>query len=732
MDGERGRRHRSDSGENARDELLLAAVLRARARRRSHANHRVVGAKLALGVVTLLAIAVVAASFGGSSVIAASCSLSSLRPISFGEDSFVFAADGSRLGAIPSAQHREPLPMWKISPWLPKATVAIEDRRFYKHAGLDYVGIARAAVADAKAGRIVEGGSTIEQELARNLYIGHAEKTLTRKVKEACLALKMDDRWPKQQILASYVNEVFYGHQAYGAEAAAETYFSKSARRLGLAQAALLAGLPQSPSAYDPIVHPGPAVHRRNQVLHAMLETGAISPEAYGWAIHRPLGLRPGNRYTAINHPGFVGYVQTLLEQRFGKKTVENGGLRVRTTLDPRLQMLAVNAIKNVLRTPGDPGAALVAINPHTGAIKALMTYQPGSGTLQFNLATQGHRQAGSAFKPFTLVTAIDQGISLDSGFSGPPELTITDPRCLTGINEYWHVHNYADESAGSMNLREALAHSVNTIFAQLVVEVGPDNVARMAHRMGIRTPLQPVCSITLGSQAVTPLEMTAAYATFASRGVYHAPQPIALIRSDRKTLFDFEPKGKRAVGQNAADLAVEALQGVVDHGTAVAAQIGRPAAGKTGTTENHADAWFCGFTPQLVTCVWVGYPQAEIPMHYVEGVYDVVGGSIPAQIWHDFMWRALAGRPVKEFAEGIPTGTVANGPSYYTAPATPTTTTTTSSPVTTTPAPARPAAPKPKAAPSPAATVTPEQPPPTEPAGTQPVETTPTTTTPG
>jgi penicillin-binding protein 1A len=664
--------------DDERDRILLALVLRAQARRARRRRHPFNAVTIVLAVLTAIAVVVAGAAFAGGVLLTTSCSIQSLRPLALGEDSFVFASDGSRLGAIPSEQHREELPLWKISPWLTKATIDTEDRRFWHHGGLDYLGIARAAIADAKAGRIVEGGSTIEQELARNLYIGDSRKTLDRKLKEACLANRIAERWSKQKILATYLNEVYYGEHAFGAEAAAQTFFSRSARHLSVAQAALLAGLPQSPSAYDPFVAPERALDRRNEVLQALSDAGDLSPAAYRYAVHRGLGLKAGARYTTIQHPSFVSYVEQELIDRYGAKTVEDGGLRVRTTLDTKLQLLAVDAIKDVLREPTDPAAALVSIDPHTGAIKALMAYKPGSGTLQFNLATQGHRQAGSSFKPFVLTVALEQGFSLSSGFSGPPELTILDPACDTN-NVPWTVHTYADESAGYMSLRDALAHSVNTVFAQLVDDVGPANVVTLAHKMGIVSPLQAVCSITLGTQSVSPLEMTDAYATFASRGVHHAPEAIASVRSaSGKTISTFTPQGNRVIPQNIADQVVEAMQAVVQYGTGYGANIGRPVAGKTGTTESSQDAWFCGFTPQLVTCVWVGYPSAEIPMDYVEGVAGVTGGSLPAEIWHDFMGPALEGQPVLDFPVAVDQPATRSSTTPYSTPYVPTTTSTT------------------------------------------------------
>jgi membrane peptidoglycan carboxypeptidase len=319
------------------------------------------------------------------------------------------------------------------------------------------------------------------------------------------------------------------------------------------------------------------------------------------------------------------------------------------------------------------------------------------------------------------LTEALEQGFSLSSGFSGPPELTIQDPLCETD-NELWTVHNYADESAGYMPLRDALAHSVNTVFAQLVDEVGPSKVADLAHAMGIHSPLQGVCSITLGTQSVSPLEMTEAYATFASRGIHHAAEPIASVKvAGGKTLYTFKPRGRRVVAQNVIDQVVEAMQGVVQYGTGVGANIGRPVAGKTGTTESSQDAWFCGFTPQLVTCVWMGYASAEIPMDYVEGVAGVTGGSLPAQIWRTFMSPALEGKPVLDFPVAVDQAATRTSTSTYysstpSSSYTSSTATTTTAATTTTQAPAP--APAPKPSPKPAA-------PPPPPVTTEPVVTT-------
>ena len=697
----------TDGEQNARDLQddvdLAALVALRRARRRRAPRHRVL-LVVFLVAAGILAATLAGAAFTGRALVFGSCDLNALRPITLGENSFLYASDGSLLGVIPSTRNRQSLQLEKMSPWLPKATVAIEDSRFWQHGALDYQGIARALYEDLAAGKIVQGGSTITQQLVRNLYIGDADRTLTRKVKEACLAAKLAKRWTKAQILAGYLNEVFYGRHAYGAQAGAQTFFSTSARKLTLAQAALLAGLPQAPSVYDPVRHPDAALRRRNEVLRAMLTTGTITQHQYADAVGNSLGVVPGTLYSAQRHPNFFGWAAQQLVKRFGARKVEAGGLQVRTTLDPRMQYAARNAVAGVLRIKTDPAASVVAIDPRTGAVKAMVSYLPDGRTLKFNLASQSGRTAGSAFKPFTLATAINQDISVYTGLSGPSSLTITDPKCSTnGVP--WTVHNYADESGGYMNLLDATAHSVNTIFGQLVDIVGPDQVAMTAHKMGITSRLESVCSITLGSQAVNPLEMTDAYATLAARGIHRDPQAFELVRGPRGgEIGRLNAPGAQAIPQNTADLVTYALEGVVSHGTGTAAYFGRPVAGKTGTAENYEDAWFCGYVPQLAACVWIGYPKAEISLFNVEGYSAVFGGSLPALIWNRFMSEAVKSLPVQDFPYPQFTGHTVTSPysyvpSYSSSPSTTTTSATTTSqqpPTTSTPAPPPTTAPPP------------------------------------
>jgi len=640
-----------------RDPDLAAAIARARRRRRAartrgrHARRRPVLTAIAVGAVAVVCAAVVGAALLPTAI-ESQCSLRSLKPISIGANSFVTASDNSLLGTIPAKKNRQQLALAQISPWVAKATVAIEDRRFWRHGALDYAGIARAALADLQSGRPVQGASTLTQQLARNLYIGRPSQTIWRKIKEACLAMRLADHLPRRTILARYLNVVYYGNQAYGVAAAAQTYFSRRASQLSVVQAAMIAGLPQAPTLYDPLRDPQAALARRNEVLDAMRGNGDLSTAAWQWARARPLGLRPGTLYKTIREPYFFGYVEQQLVSRYGQRLVESGGLRVRTPIDPRLQRLAQQTIARHLPSRTDPASALVAIDPRNGKVRAMAVDVPSGERLQFNLASQGHRQAGSAFKPFTLATALERGTSLYSYYNGPPQLVIPDSRCLDGYRQPWDVHNNADETAGTMNLIDATANSVNTIFAQLVTQVGPDAVVRMAHRLGIQSNLKPVCSITLGTQAVSPLEMTAAYSTLAARGVRHDPQAVESVRTADGEVVPFpRSKPRVALSQQVADEVTYALQAVTQKGTGTGAAIGRPIAGKTGTAENYVDAWFCGYVPQLVTCVWVGYPHGEVSMNYVEGYAPVYGGTIPASIWHDFMAGAVASLPVEQFA---------------------------------------------------------------------------------
>jgi penicillin-binding protein 1A len=642
-DARRGRSYRVEDEAYVRREL-----------RRRRSRHRRGGARRVVALTVLLLLVIGLSGAAALVIVARSpgpvvgCDLDSTQSRPFGRTSVVYAADGLRLGTVPTGRNREPVPVWRMGRWLPQATVAIEDRRFWQHGALDYRAIARAALANLKAGHIVQGGSTITQQLVRDRYLGPGPMTLGRKLQEACLAVELARRWSRRRILKEYLNLVFYGHHAYGAQAGAWTYFSRPASRLPLAQAALLAGLPQAPSLDDPFRHPRRALARRNEVLAAMRRSGTISAGRFRAAVASSLGLDPGHRYGRVRFATFFDVALRELVHRDGGVRARHGGLRVQTTLDPSLQRLADRALVGWLHGASDPAGALVAIDPRTGAIRAMTTAIPGQRRSHFNLASQSHRQAGSAFKVFTLTAAIERGIPLSSVWHGPASLTIPSRRCLNASGR-WVVHNFADESTGTMTLAQAIAHSVNTIFAQVVMRVGPRRVVAVAHRMGIRSPLKPVCSITLGPEGVSPLEMTRAFATLATGGVRHDATAVRrVVTADGAVVSRQRRSGKRVLAPRVAERVTQALTGVVRAGTGRAADPGRPAAGKTGTAEDFKDAWFCGYVPQLAACVWIGHPQAEIPMHNLDGFAQVVGGSVPARIWHDFMVGALRGLPVQ------------------------------------------------------------------------------------
>jgi penicillin-binding protein 1A len=578
-----------------------------------------------------------ATAAGGAVYFGSSCDLSTLRPVRQADNSLVYGANGGLIGVLPAVENRTPVARAAISPWMPKATVAIEDRRFYQHGGIDPEGILRAFVADVSAGHIVEGGSTITQELVRNLYLSR-EQTLQRKVVEACLAVKLARVWSRDRILAAYLNDVYYGNHAYGIEAAAETYFSVPASRLTLEQAALLAGLPQAPSYYDPLHNPSAALGRRDEVLRALWRSGDITGEQYAEATRdRGLHLRPSPAY-ASREPYFVGYVENLLQQAYGAATVRAGGLKIYTTIRPRLQHAAVHALSEELSGRNDPAGAIVSIDPATGAIRAMAGVTPAAPGNEFNLATTAERQAGSTFKPIVLAAAVAEGMN--------PWAT----RYLSAPFYYaplqWRVRTYDGRYAGPESVAAATLQSDNTVYARLALDVGPDAIVGMAQKLGVQTQLQPTPSLALGTGAVTPLDMASVYATLAAGGVYSRPLAI------RRVVFPGgkvgggwgRPQRTRVVPDWVAATVTHVLEENMLHGTGVGAHVpGRIDAGKTGTTDDYADAWFCGYTPSLEATVWIGYPKGEIPMLDVHGV-AVSGPTLPAAVWRLFMGRTVEG----------------------------------------------------------------------------------------
>jgi len=582
------------------------------------------------------------------------------------QTTFIYDRFGAKIAELHGEFNRTPIQLRDLPEVLQNAVLDVEDKDYYHHGGISVTGIIRAAWQDLLHRSAVQGGSTITQQYVKNIYTGD-EKSIFRKVKEAMLAIKLEHRYTKQQILQKYLNTIYWGHGAYGVEAASQTYFGHHASSDNALESATLAAMIASPGAFDPITNPDANVARRNVVLGLMVQQGHLDEAEAGrlQAIDKP-PLHLGDQSEHGPYAYFLDYTRKWLldHPKFaGEENTYAGGLRVYTTLDKRMQQAAETSVADHLPAKTDPSAALVAIDPQTGEIRAMVGGpDPNELTNKQNLAVSpSRRQVGSAFKPFTLAAAMEQGYSLNSYWSGPAEITLDDPRCTTkdpetGIEGPWTLSNAADEESGTFALADATAFSVNTVFAQLelALENGPEDVVSTAKALGIQTDLPPICSLTLGTKELTPLEMTRAYATLAARGMRHVPLPVGKVTGpDPKDVrFERPKEGHQAIDRNDADLVTYALQRVVAYGTGTAAALpdGRDVAGKTGTTDNEANAWFCGYVPQLAACVWVGYPSGNKPMHNIEGVEDVFGGTIPAAIWHDFMEQATQGMTPRDF----------------------------------------------------------------------------------
>jgi penicillin-binding protein 1A len=566
-------------------------------------------------------------------------------------DGYVYDSKGQRvLAVLRGSQSRILVSSSEIAPLMKQAIVAIEDKRFYEHRGVDVHGIMRAVWQDVRNKRVVEGGSTITQQFVKNTYI-KSQRSISRKLKEAALAWQLEQRWSKDRILTAYLNTIYFGNGAYGVQQAALTYFHHpaDAEHLGLAEAALLAGIPSDPARYDPVTNPKAARERRDTVLRQMLDQGDITYGDYANATRTRLPRADDVRLSDTEGPApyFTNYVKQQLIDRYGSGRVFGGGLHVKTTIDLNIQRFARQAITKWLTDPNGPSAALVAVDPRDGSVLAMIggnNYRKS----QFNLAVQGERQPGSSFKPFVLATALRDGISPDSEFvSGPVEIPLGD--------KVWQVHNYENSDLGRISLATATEFSDNTVFAQLTQLVGPGAIVRTAKRLGITSPLKNYFAIGLGAEAVNPLEMARAFSAFAYRGrridgaaFGNRPRAISTVKNESGRMVDNNlPVGRPVLTENTAALLTSLLQSVVTGGTGRQAQLsdGRPVAGKTGTTENYGDAWFVGYTPQLVTAVWVGYPNSLRPMLTEYHGEAVAGGTFPALIWKSFMGRALAYR---------------------------------------------------------------------------------------
>jgi penicillin-binding protein 1A len=612
--------------------------------RRSRRRRAPVGRRASLGLTVVVAIAALGAmiAVGYVAAVAATApNLDELKPIDKGQNSVIYAADGSRLGYVRSDEIRTPVSWRKMPRNLRSAAVAIEDENFWRHEGVDYAAIVRAGVSNLSSGKTVQGGSTITQQLARALYIKDAQRSFERKIREAKLASELEKRRSKRWILREYLNSVPFGtingRTAIGAEAAAQTYFSKHAKQLKLHQAALLAGLPQAPSEYNPFRNPSAALERRNEVLQAMVRNKLVSASAARRASRKGLDLDRGDTYMKRREPYFFDYVQDQLIERYGAGVFRRGGLKVRTTVDPKLQEAGRAAIQSQLPFASDPSSAVVSIDPRTGHVKAMAS--SGQYTDRtFNLAAQGHRQPGSAFKTMVLATAIRKKVD-------PKTTTYESKPLQLNLAKWgrWKVATYDKSYGGRMDLVQATLKSDNTVYAQLDLDLGPDEVRKTAKMMGIRTKLDGVPSEGLGGLrvGVSPLEMANAYATLASGGIRNTPKAILKVEfPDGSTENLGKPKRRRAFSDGVAYEVTRILEQNVQRGTGKSAQIGCPAAGKTGTTDNFNDAWFVGYTPRLSSAVWVGYPNALREMRGVHGV-DVAGGTFPAQIWGNYMQTA-------------------------------------------------------------------------------------------
>jgi penicillin-binding protein 1A len=606
---------------------------------------------LALGVLVAIGgIAGLSAVGYVVSIAASAPSLDSLKPRDPGGFSVVLDRYGHKLGVIQARDLRKEIPSRQIPHDLKAATVAIEDARFYKHKGVDYVGVIRAALKNFESGKKVQGGSTITMQLIRTLYGSHAQ-SYKRKIREAKMAEELENEHNKDWILTKYLNTVPYGtyggQTALGVWAAAKTYFNKPPRELTLDQAALLAGLPQAPTEYSPVRDPGAAKARRNEVLDAMVKQGDITAAQGATAKAAPIGLDMSKYFQKRREGYFFDYVKDQLYSAFPVREVRRGGLRVYTTIDPKKQAEARTSIANRLAGVG-PSSAIVTIDPRNGQILT-MASSSDYGKSKYNLAAQGHRQPGSSFKTMVLMTALARGVDPDTTYYVSHTLNIDDPT-------YGHIetHTFENTSCGcSMNIHKATIESDNTVFMQMALDLGPDNVRETAYKMGITThldgyPAESLGGLTLG---VSPLEMADAYATIASGGVWHKPIAITKIRTANGDVLKgaklpkkLRPEAQRRFQDGVTAEATKILEDNIKEGTGTAAATGCPAAGKTGTTSDFTDGWFVGFTPRLSSAVWVGYPDSSVHMYTEYHGGAVSGPTFPAEIWGDYTKQAMGG----------------------------------------------------------------------------------------
>lgn len=580
--------------------------------------------------------------------IADAVDLDEMDQVDPGAPSVVYAKDGTKLGYLQGPVLREKIRTSQMGDFVRNATVAVEDRRFYEHAGVDVEGIFRAAAKNLAAGGNAEGASTLEMQLIRNLWTKDTTSSLKRKIREAKLAQQLEDRHPgragKTWVLTTYLNTAPYGtvggQEIKGVESAARVFFSTTAKKLTLPQAAMIAGLPQAPTSYDPYQNPEGALRRRNDVLRRMQQQGYVSATEAVKAQDAPLGVKDGGRYyTTRRERFFLAYVQRILIAKYGRSKVREGGLKIYTTLDLKKQDLARTAMADKLDpSAGDPSAAVVTLDPATGDIEA-STGSTQFGNSQYDLATQGERQPGSTYKTIVLTSALEQGISPSTSYPAPGSLPIP-AQYGTGV-----VKNFAGESSkgGSMDLKTATLKSVNTVFFQLGLDVGMQNVTKTAKAMGITSRLQSFPSESLGAAEVTPMEIARVYATIANGGMRVTPRAITKVVFQNGDVKRPQPvRRTRAVPKDVASEVNRILQADIKGGTAASANIGCPAGAKTGTTDGPSDVWLAGYTPRLATAVWVGYPASRKTItSTTQAGGNIQGASVSAPIWKQYMQAA-------------------------------------------------------------------------------------------
>jgi penicillin-binding protein 1A len=580
---------------------------------------------------------------------------------------------GHPIGIL-SQQNRVILTPGQIPKLVKYAVISIEDKRFYSNSGIDVRGIARAFVQDILHKGSVQGASTIEQQLIKNFLRAQSHRTIFEKLKESALAYQLAHKWSKDKIITAYLNTIYFGNGAYGIEAAAETYFGHDPKHLGCGllnhelciqqlapwEAAMLAGIIQSPTAYDPTAHPLAALTRRNIVLQQMRDQGYLSRAVYAESVKQPLPVAHQvqapqvQSVEGVEAGYFTSWVRQQVIERYGASRAYEGGLKIRTTLDLELQHSAEQAVNNYLAYPGGPTASLVAIENSTGEVRAMVGGRDYNKSA-FNLATMGERQPGSSFKAFDLAAALADGISPESVWSSKVKTFLVHTKHGT---EKFVVHNDEGAYSGSNTLTGATAFSDNSIYAEVGLKVGTARIATLAQRMGITTPLSTNPAMTIGglTVGVTPLDMAHAYETLAHGGervtgsmaLEGAPVGIQEVDGGGRTLPDGHQQDinhvelKRVLPAQIAQTETSMLQTVLQYGTGRAAALGQFAAGKTGTTSNFGDAWFVGWDSKYTVAVWVGYPDKLVPMLTDFNGNPVMGGTFPALIWHDFMTGAM------------------------------------------------------------------------------------------